>query len=212
MKKIDNLREICTVSYNTSDDNYVGIKYSDDDVKVYFPLGYEIPEDNSECRKSIMNLMRTISIGNRILNSDSNNSILDGNESEIPFESFIWIMNDYLNNGLYSDREKIYKRGQNGKINWKKTLNTKFYISGNSAVYLNPYVEKNTLEDNLITDIHAYCVGVSINYIGWMFGEIPSPNTKINSEKSDYYIKILNREMVHSFDDRKKMLLINLKK
>lgn len=212
MKKIDNLRDICIVSHNTSDDNYVGIKYSDDDVKIFFPLGYDIPEDNSRCRKSIMNLVRTISIGNRVLSSDSENSILDGNEYEIPFESFIWIINDYLNNGLYNDKERIYKRGQNGKINWKKTLNTKFFVSGNSVVYLNPYVEKNTLEDNVITDIHAFCVGVSINYIGWMFGEIPLPSTKVNSEKSAYYIKILNREMVNSFDDRKKLLLINLKK
>ena len=109
MKKIDNLRDICIVSHNTSDDNYVGIKYSDDDVKIFFPLGYDIPEDNSGCRKSIMNLVRTISIGNRVLNSDSENSIFDGNEYEIPFESFIWIMDYTMIRKEYTNEVRMVK-------------------------------------------------------------------------------------------------------
>lgn len=212
MKKIKNLRDICIVSSNSNDDSYVGIKFINDEVKVYFPLGYEIPEENSECRKSIINLMKTISIGNRLINGDSKVSINNGKEDEVPFNSFIWIINDYLNNGLYTDKEKIYKQNQNGKINWKKTLNTKFYISGKNAVYLNPYVEKNTLEDTIITDIHAYCVKVSVDYIGWIFGNILVPQNNINENKLNYYIRILNKEIVHSFDDRKKILLINMKK
>ena len=212
MKKFKNLKDICVVSSNTIDDNYVGIKFIDEEVKVYFPLGYEIPEENAECRKSIINLMKTISIGNRLINSDSKLSMNNGKEDEIPFNSFIWIINDYLNNGLYTDKEKVYKQNQNGKINWKKTLNTKFYISGNNAVYLNPYVEKNTLEDNIITDIHAYCVKVSVEYIGWIFGNIPVPENNIVENRCNYYITILNKEIIHSFDDRKKTLLINMKK
>lgn len=212
MKKIKNLREICTISSNTLYDNYVGIMFYEDEVKVYFPLGYEIPNENSECRKSIINLMKTIAIGNRIINSDSKLSISNGKEEEVPVNSFLWIINDYLNNGLYTDKEKIYKQNQNGKINWKKTLNTKFYISGKNAIYLNPFVEKNTLEDNIITDIHAYCVKVSVEYIGWIFGNILVPDNNIIENKYGYYITILNKEIMHSFDDRKKTLLINLKK
>lgn len=212
MRKINKLKDICVVSSNTIDDTYVGIKFIKDEVKVYFPLGYEIPEENSECRKSIINLIKTISLGNRIFDSDSKISINSGKEAEIPFNSFIWIIDDYLNNGLYTDREKIYKQNQNGKINWKKTLNTKFYISGKNAIYLNPYVEKNTLEDNIITDIHSYCVKVSIEYIGWLFGNIPVPESNIIENRFNYYITILNKEIIYSFDDRKKTLLINMKK
>ena len=159
-----------------------------------------------------MDLMKTISVGNRLINSDSKYSMNNGKVEEVPFNSFIWVINDYLNNGLYTDKEKIYKRNQNGKINWKKTLNTKFYISGNNAVYLNPYVEKNTLEDNIITDIHGHCVKVSVDYIGWIFGNIPVPENNVIESRLNYYTTILNKELVHSFDDRKKTLLINLKK
>lgn len=211
MKKIKNLKDICYVSSNYSNDNYVGIKFLDDDIKVYFPMGYEIPSDNSECRKSIISLLKTISI-ERILNkSDSKYSLNNGKDKEIPINSFLWIIDDYLKNGLYTDKEKIYKKGKNGKINWKKTLNTKFYISNNSAIYLDPYVEKNTLEDNIITDIHAYCVGASIDYIGWIFGNIPRPNNNIKVERIAYYVSIINKELIQSFDDKKKTLLMNLK-
>ncbi len=212
MKKIKNLRDICVVSTNTINDTFVGIKFIDDGVEVSFPLGYEIPEGNNECRKSIINLVKTISVGKRLINSDSKLSMSNGKEEEVPFNSFIWIINDYLNNGLYTDKEKIYKQNQNGKINWKKTLNTKFYISGNNIVYLNPFVEKNTLADNIITDIHAYCIKISVEYIGWIFGNIPVPENNINVDKIKYYTTILNKELVLSFDDRKKTLLVNLKK
>ena len=50
MNKIKNLKDICVVSSNTIDDNFVGIKFIDNGVKVYFPLGYEIPKENNECR------------------------------------------------------------------------------------------------------------------------------------------------------------------
>lgn len=212
MKKIINLKDVCYVSSNYSNDNYVGIKFSDDGVRVYFPMGYEIPSDNSECRRSIIELLKTISIERIINKGDSKYSLNNGKDREVPINSFLWIINDYLNNGLYSDKEKIYVRGKNGKINWKRTLNTKFYVSNNSAIYLDPYVEKNTLEDNIITDIHAYCVSVSIDYIGWIFGKIPRPNNNIRVDKLGYYISVLNKELLHSFDDKKKALLMNMKK
>lgn len=212
MKKIKNLKDICAVSFNTIDDNYVGIMFKNDEVKVYFPLGYEIPKENCECRRNIMNLVKTISDGNRLINNDPKLLTSKYKNDEVPFESFFWIINDYLNNGLYSDKEKMYKQNQSGKINWKKTLNTKFYISGKNVIYLNPYVEKNTLEDNIITDIHAYCVKISVEYIGWLFGNIPVPENNIINGRYNYYITILNKEIIHTFDDHKKTLLINMKK
>ncbi len=213
MKKKFDLKDICHVSSNSFNDDYVGIKFLEDGIKVYFPLGYEIPSNNSDCRKSIIKLLKTISIEKKLNKSDSKYSLTKGKDREIPINSFLWIINDYLNNGLYNDKEKIYVKGKNGKINWKKTLNTKFYVSNSSVIYLDTYVEKNTLEDNIITDIHAYCVNISIDYIGWIFGNIPRPNyNNIRTDKINYYIAIINKEFLQSFEDKKKELLLNLKK
>lgn len=212
MNKIANLKDVCYVSSNSTNDKFIGIKFLDNDVRVYFPLGYEIPSDNSECRKSIIKLLKTISIEKILNKSESKKSLNNGRNKEIPINSFLWIINDYLNNGLYNDREKIFIKGKSGKINWKKTLNAKYYISNNTAIYLDTYVEKNILEDNIITDIHAYCVGISIDYIGWIFGNISKPANNIKKEKMNYYISIINKEYLHSFDDKKKNLLLNMKK
>lgn len=107
MKKIKNLKDICAVSSNTIDDNYVGIMFKNDEVKVYFLLGYEIPKENCKCRRSIMNLVKTIFDGNRLINNDPKLLTSKYKNDEVSFESFLWIINDYLNNGLYSDKEKM---------------------------------------------------------------------------------------------------------
>lgn len=43
--------------------------------------------------------------------------------------SYLWIINDYLTNGIYVNREKTLKINQKGKINWKRTLNRQPIIS-----------------------------------------------------------------------------------
>ncbi len=211
MNKKYSLKDLCEIS-SSSNDNYVGIKFLEDEIKVYFPLGYQLPSNDADCRKSIIHLLKVLSIENKIKKSDSNYSINNDEKDEIPLYSFLWIINDYLNNGLYNDREKIYVKGNSGKINWKKTLNQKFYISKNVPIYLDLFVEKNTLEDNIITDIHAFCVKVSVDYIGWLFGNIPIPIHHVNMDKKNYYLSLVHREMIHSFDDRKKSLLFNIEK
>ena len=108
MKKKFDLKDICHVSSNSFNDDYVGIKFLEDGIKVYFPLGYEIPSNNSDCRKSIIKLLKTISIEKKLNKSDSKYSLTKGKDREIPINSFLWIINDYLNNGLYNDKEKIY--------------------------------------------------------------------------------------------------------
>ncbi|UKI57658.1 MAG: hypothetical protein L6V81_10180 [Clostridium sp.] len=52
------MHDICYLSSNNFDDKYVGIKFLDDDIKIYFPLGYNIPDEDSECRKSIISLLK----------------------------------------------------------------------------------------------------------------------------------------------------------
>ena len=62
-----------------------------------------------------------------------------GENKEIPFNSFLWIINDYLNNGLYQEIDKKYDKKNHGKINWKKTLNSEHYFSDNNVIFINPY-------------------------------------------------------------------------
>lgn len=202
---------MCVTSTNYGEDSFVGICFEENKKRIVFPLGYRIPEDNNECRISILNLLKLISLfKNNILGSMF--GIRDGAAKELPINSFLWVINDYLTNGAYFDIEKKYVQNRNGKINWKKTLNSKFYISNNSIIYLNPFVEKKVTEKNYITNIHLFCVNKSIREIGWLFGNIECPRSNINEFNLLYYKNLLNREMLKTFDDRKKQLILHMKR
>lgn len=188
--------------------NYVGIDFKQDEINIYFPLGYQIPNSIDKQKNSILELLKTISLC-REIDEFSSKSSKKGENEEIPVDSYLWLINDYLNNGLFNIYEKRYHVDQKGKINWKRTLKTKSYCNENGVVYLNPIVESKKSVENIITDIEIYCLNESNRIIGWLFGDIICPNNRveITSDNADYYISILNKEYVNSFDDKKKTLL-----
>lgn len=210
MKK---LSELC-INVSDTDDNFVGVKYNKGIIKIIFPIGYDIPKkDENECRKSVINLFKTISLAHekKLDYEDGGDFFPDG--YGLPIDSYMWILNDYIENGLYSDNEKKYIQQQVGKINWKKTFKTKFLINRKSIIYLNPVVEQNSNSKNIITEIHSYCVDKSIDTIGPLYNGISKINfIKPNLNRIKYYLQLIDKEKLKTFDDRKKLLLYHLKR
>ena len=193
----------------------VGIEFIKDSINIFFPLGYDIPHYDDEKiqkieeKKAILDLMKTISLcKNNGENYKYNYNY--GKNKEIPINSYLWLLNDYLNNGLYNAKEKHYIESQNGKINWKRTFNTQPLFSNDEIVYLNPIVEVNTRLDNIITEIHAKCINICINKIGWLFGNIKKCEGYKQSLPDAVYISILKKELAISFNDKKKTLINHL--
>lgn len=196
---------------NLNDKNFVGIKFFKDEIKIFFPLGYQIPKDENEQRKSIIELLQTLNlVSNDYSNEDT--SYFYGDNSSIPVNSYIWLIQDYLKNGLYNIQEKKFEFGQSGKINWKKTFNQKFFEQNNNLVYLDLVVEKKQSVNNIITNIHAYCLRKCINVIGWLFGEIQKPETTIVEKDAKRYVQVIDKEILSTFNDRRKLLLHHIKK
>ena len=203
-------------------ENFVGLKYKNNKIHIYLPLGFDIPkkieEKNyiNEIKAKIILLLKSISL----IKSIDTSSLLYGKENEleneIPFDSFLWIINDYVNNGLYQKIDKTYNKYGKGKINWKRTLNGEHYFSNNNIVYLNPYYETNYQKDNLITELNNYCLKISNNYIGFLFGNIKTPYSNMTMEivslNKKYYLNIINKELIKTFNERKKTLLLHMKK
>lgn len=206
------LSELCVNVENTND-NFVGVKYNKGKIKIIFPLGYEIPQNENECRKSVISLFKLITLSHeKQLNYEDGGDFLPDSDG-LPVDSYMWVLSDYIENGLYSDNEKIYNQQQGGKINWKRTFKTKFLISNNSLIYLNPVVEKNSNIKNIITEIHSYCVDKSIETIGPLYRGISKINfIKPNMKRLKYYIQLIDKEKMNSFDDRKKLLLHHMKR
>lgn len=203
------------------EDDFVGIKYEKNSISICLPLGYDVPlfeqMSDKEKKVNILLLLRSVGITKSRDNygAQFDNSI--GDNKEMPFNSFLWIISDYINNGIFQDIEKEYKQKINsGKINWKRTLNSEHFFSDGTVVFINPYFETKQQVDNLITELNIYCINKSIEYIGFLFGNVKKIESKLNDNVVNkfmkYYINILNKELMKSFNDRKKMLLNHMKR
>lgn len=189
----------------------VGIEFKNEYINIYFPHGYRLPkeEDINAQREAVIDLLNTMSLTKDI---DEKGYLREknGDISGFPVNSYLWLLNDYINNGLFNIREKVYIQSQKGKINWKRTFSTTPIFSEQGAVYLNPYVEKNTKIDNIITEIHAYCINDCIEQIGWLFGNIEKVDYKILNFNKELYLNVLNEELKKTFNDRVKTMLNNM--
>ena len=86
-------------------------------------------------------------------------------------------------------------------------------ISKGNVIYKDIISEKKMQKDNLITEIYFFCVQKAIDSIGWLYG------ISFDSDGVDYnklynknkYLRAINNELTHTFDDQKKIRLQNMK-
>ena len=204
------------------EDNFVGLKYQKNKINIYLPLGYDITvfktdqDLNSSQKVDLLLLLKTISLVKNSYNSKTDFGDDTGDNNEIPFNSFIWMISDYFNNGLYQEIDKRYAQKAHGKINWKRTLNSEHYFTNNSVIFINPFYETNVQKSSIITELNNYCLHKSVEYIGFLFGNIILPECNLKEpfvkDNLRYYIDILNKELSKSFNDRKKLLITHIKR
>lgn len=188
-----------------TDDSFVGIKIRNDIVHIYYPESYRISDENFS--HDVLDLLKTISIAKTNSNDRGKiESSLSKNDS-FALVSYLWIINDFLYNGIYTNREKVYKLNQTGRIDWKRTLKNQPIISKSNVIYKDITVEVSNKMDNLIVEIHKFCVNKCLEYIGWLY------NLKstivyakpINETLKKLYINTVKKELDNTFDDNKKL-------
>lgn len=196
-------------SSGDENDSFIGIKIKGNNVYFYYPQTYSFDENKKDIKNDILSVLRTISLAKT--KSKENNIYFQekDNNSEYAIDSCLWVINDYFRNGLYINREKLYKKNQRGRIDWKKTIqNDNPIISNGNLVYKDIIVEVKSNINNILVEIHKYCIKKSIDYIGWLFNInsniIQSKN--INETTKKQYILILKKEIHLTFDDKKREL------
>ena len=200
---------------NRIDDSFVGIKIRNNEIDFYYPETYEFNDKASveQNRNDILALLNTISMAKTFSISDVKIESSYSNNNELALLSYLWILKDYLDNGIYVNREKVYKTNQKGKVDWKRTIKTEPIISNGNVIYKDLVVSiKNDL-DNIIVDIHKICVRRSIDLLGWLFKINISKflETKPHpKEVKNQYRIALRKELNHTFDDYKKIRLTHM--
>ena len=212
---------------STNEDNnaFVGVRIRNESIEFHFPESYDLEgiqdvdgeltiKDLKPFRRDMVDILRTISLAKTrsFATQKTENGV--SNTQSFAFMSYLWIIRDYITNGIYKNTEKIYRNNAKGRVNWKKTLATQPIISNGNIIYSNLVVETINDCDNIITDAHRLCIYNSVCKVGWLFGinekafHVPSPTKSLLKK----YVNTIKTELKKTFDDTKKNRLNHMLK
>lgn len=199
---------------NKIDDSFIGIKIRNDKIDFYYPETFNFDDSSKESiRSDVISILHTISIAKTYSTSKIKIESSFSNNEAIPLLSYLWIIRDYLLNGVYINKEKVFKTNQKGRVDWKRTLNGNPIISSGNVIYKDLVVTvKNDLDD-IIVEIHKQCIKTSINVLGWLFGINSSSFIEVRpfyKELKYVYIDALKKELNNTFDDGKSLRLSHM--
>lgn len=199
-----NIKERCHVNTNEDGDTFVGVKADTEDAIVYFPTGYQLPENENDIRRDIKTLFNVLGEF-----TEKKDRVLQIKKFEIaqsvdfPINAYLEVINYYLNYEYHTETDNIYKTASKGKADWPRTFKKQkpFVQHNGSFVYTQMTVKGSTPnESKLITKIHKYCVYESFNKIGWLY--VPNmpeqPDIEFNK---NLFENILIDKLSNTFDD-----------
>ncbi len=204
------LSEICFYDEKLHGDEFVGIKYENGKLSIHFPLGYRPSSTEQEIRKDILNL---ISVLSSFADKDSfiHESAGHNKFKQFPIHAYIFVISNYFSKGYFTQKETIYKPSTSGKINWNRTIkHIQPEVSADSAFYLD-FIRKHIShnENELITEIHKYCVYESFSKIGYLFTSfIPAKPTLAFNYK--LFRAVVQTQIAQTFNENDLLLFHNL--
>lgn len=187
------------INYVDKSTDFVGICLNEGNVEINVPQVFRKEENY---KKDLLLFLNSISLA-KTFDKEKINS---GNkDNDIwPFESYLWIIKDYLDNGFYYNREKTYSNSYSGKIEWKKTLRNLPIYSGGNIIYDKLVTSKMSASNDMIAQIYKLCLKQSINRIGWLYNY----NLFIEVQQLvsvTEMISIVRKELLNTFDDIKRI-------
>ena len=202
------MRKGYCITSDESQDLFVGLRFRDGTPEVVFPHGFVLSDDPKECRKDVF---RLLSVLKRFTERTDGNKADKHHEAlaRLPLSSYQYIIQDFLQNGYYTEKEVKYVRSLKGKINWKRTIQQEQpQLDDGNIVYLNFQVKTNQInDDNLLTKIHQYCVYQSFFRFGWLYlssAFLPQEPTFKADRK--VFIAVLKRALGNTYNDTKRLL------
>ena len=214
---MDNWLDLCRVELeNGFTSQYIGITICDGKPQIVFPRGYNLSLDKRNQRKDIILLIKVF---DKYIKRKKEKGYIQelkeilGNEGdEFPFESALWMIKNYENNGLYKECVYNYNIDKKGKINWSRTIKKQNpYISNNKLVYLDFVVkEKRNNLNNMIILAQKYIIEKCIENIGWLYPNIYIERGNKLPCNIDACINILRKELRLTNIDSKKELISHI--
>lgn len=213
------LKNHCHINSNEDGDRFVGIKVDTNNVMVYFPIGYELPETDAEIRIDILNLIQVLSEfttkADRLM---ATNKFAIHKVVDFPINAFKTVLEYYFSIGgnYYIEKDQKYIIASTGKQNWARTVKRQTPLIQNnnginSFVFTQFEVRSSTPNDTKeITQINRFCVYEAFKRLGWLYvpymPESPGPHPDVKTS-----IGIIQNKLSMTNDDKKKNLFRGMK-
>lgn len=193
-------KELRLIPVDKSND-FVGLKINENNVELYIPQVFREEEEN--IKRDRLLFLKSLALAKTFDKQELKNGN-DVNDNVWPIDSYLWIIRDFLDNGYYFNRDKIYARSNSGKIDWKRTLKqTPIYSDGN-IIYDKMIISKITATNDIVAQTYRLCLKQSIDRIGWLFEY--EFYVEIQQRFSiPEMISVIRNELNQTFDDIKKL-------
>lgn len=211
------LSNLCKVELQDNEiESPIGISLNKNQLIITFPRGYNLSSSGHELRKDIILLIKVFNKykqrkGIGIYEKDFKD-FQSNHQDNYPFLIAMWLIKDYAQNGLYTQRTIINRKDKRGLVDWQKTVQRINPIMNNiTPIYLDFIVKDNhDGVENVIVKIHKYIIEKCIEDIGWLYPHITIDRGNTLPLSVQSCINILKKELKLSNIDSIKYLLKNM--
>lgn len=209
-----NIRERCHVNTNDDGDSFVGVKADTEDAMIYFPIGYQLPENDDDLRTDINNLFSVLSIFLKEDKVIEESKFAAPRTVDFPMHAYLKIIRDYLRTRrYYVETDPKFKTDTKGNTSWPRTVREQSPLiqKNGSLVFTRMTVRTVTPNaDKKITQIHRYCVYEAFEKMGWLYvpymPEKPGPHPEHKEA-----LCILNQKLASTHNDIEQELFSAMK-
>lgn len=208
------LRERCSVNTNEDGDRFVGVKADSDDAIIYFPIGYQLPDNDDELRADIHNLFGVLAEFMKVDKIIEKANFEEPHKVDFPIHAYLTVIRDFLQKSRYIiETDPRYLTDTRGRTSWSRTVREQRGLlqRNGSLVFTKLTVRSTTPNENKeITQIHKYCVFEAFNKLGWLYVSFmpEKPETIIGIKESIY---ILEKRLAATNNDVKQELFRAMK-
>lgn len=199
-----NIRDRCHVNTNDDGDSFVGVKADTDDAIIYFPIGYQLPENDDDLRVDINNLLGVLAAFMKEDRVIEVSKFEAPRTVDFPMHAYLKVIRSFLRMGrYYIETDPQFRTDTKGKTSWPRTVREQRALvqKNGSLVFTNMTVRSVTPNANKqITQIHRFCVYEAFEKMGWLYvpfmPDKPGPHPGIKES-----IYILDKKLVATNDD-----------
>lgn len=160
-------------------------------LEVHLPIGYSKEEISNQDIKRILKL---------IAKQENRDIEKQKRQNMFPILIAEKIIQNFLQYGLYKEKEEVVDLYSKGKINWKKTINYKQPFLNNKIIYANIFRKHtNYFIEGQVQEIQKWCLSYISKVVG-IFFSFKYPNVNLNYGKKQM-ISILENALSQTNQD-----------